>query len=65
MCQGPNSSVISDSTHFGSIEKSDEVIVELVGIVNPSYVELNGLILHHLVKIQGLAKLLHPLLPKG
>ena len=31
-----------DSTHFGSIENSDEVIVELVGIVNPSYVELDG-----------------------
>ena len=31
-----------DSTHFGSIENSDEVIVELVGIVNPSYVELEG-----------------------
>ena len=31
-----------DSTHLGSIENSDEVIVELVGIVNPSYVELEG-----------------------
>ena len=31
-----------DSTHFASSENSDEVIVELVGMMNPSYVELEG-----------------------
>jgi len=32
----------SASTHFGSTENSELEIVEFVGIVNPSYVELEG-----------------------
>ena len=31
-------------THFGSTEKCDEEMVELVGTLNPSYVEFEGCI---------------------